>query len=571
MLASKMLFVVLFVSSTAFRAAAQSTSQLTCETGNYGWGGDASISADGQVIAYDDLHVTQNFPPAGAYRVLVGGQQAAFVDYAHDDFTAWFTTLSADGQTAIFTDPTARVPADTNGYWVTDVYAYQSGAIELISQGPTGTCGNSYSSTPGGVSANGRFVVFTSYSTNLIAGGTNGQVQVYLRDRTTQTTEIVSVSTSGAQGNGLSQHAVVSDDGRFVAFESSATNLVAGDSSGFIDIFLRDRQLGVTTRVSLDSNGVEANQQSTDPAMSGDGRFIAFQSRASNLVPADTNGVEDVFVRDTLAGVTRRVSLSSSAEQANAACTGASISGEGRFVTFDSAATNLAPGVRSGHHDVFLRDRESSRTELISVGADGQDLDYGGYWGAKISAGGRFVVFNGSNPGCAFDTPQTNVFLRDRGAPGSVQANCIGHGGPAACPCGDVGAGQTAAGCPNSFGMGAELTASGTASLSNDTFHLLGAHMPDSTCLFLQSTDSIRTVMGDGLRCVGGTVSRLGAAAISSGQSAYPLGAQLPVHLRGNVAATGTRWYQVWYRNSASFCTSATFNWSNSLSVVWGS
>ncbi|HEY8112624.1 MAG TPA: hypothetical protein VII16_07120, partial [Actinomycetes bacterium] len=154
------------------------------------------------------------------------------------------------------------------------------------------------------ISAHGRHIAFESEATNLVAADTNGRVDVFVRDRFTGMTERVSVTSRGKQGNGDSGFATMSDDGRYVAFYSDASNLAAGDTNGVPDVFVRDRTRGTTHRVSLTSGSRQANGLSFDPNISGNGRYVAFISEASNLVPGDTNGLVDVFVRDLLKGET---------------------------------------------------------------------------------------------------------------------------------------------------------------------------------------------------------------------------------------------------------------------------
>jgi Tol biopolymer transport system component len=178
----------------------------------------------------------------------------------------------------------------------------------------------------------------------------------------------VPVDRSGQQANGNSGGAVISADGRFVAFISSASNLVAGDTNGHIDVFVRDRVAQVTRRVSVGPGGQQANGSSRDPAISADGRFVAFRSFASNLVAGDTNGLDDVFVRDRTAQVTRRISVGPGGQQANSNSVWAAISADGRFVAFDSGASNLVAGDTNNHWDVFVRDRLAQVTRRVSVG-----------------------------------------------------------------------------------------------------------------------------------------------------------------------------------------------------------
>ena len=171
------------------------------------------------------------------------------------------------------------------------------------------------------------------------------------------TTERVSVDNAGNQGNAASSGVGISGDDRFVVFTSSATNLVPGDTNSVDDVFVRDRQTGTTERVSVDSAGNQGNAGSSGVGISGDGRFVVFTSSATNLVPGDTNSVADVFVRDRQTGTTERVSVDSAGNQGNAGSSGVGISGDGRFVVFTSSATNLVPGDTNSVADVFVRVR----------------------------------------------------------------------------------------------------------------------------------------------------------------------------------------------------------------------
>ncbi len=177
------------------------------------------------------------------------------------------------------------------------------------------------------------------------------------------------------QGDDASRFPSISADGRFVAFFSDATNLVAGDTNGADDVFVRDRKQGTTERVSVSSAGEQANAGTVrppDPSISADGRFVAFESYASNLVAGDTYGTWDVFVRDRSAGTTELVSVSTAGEQGNDGSGDPSISADGRFVAFESSATNLVAGDTNGADDVFVRDRQAGTTELVSVSTAGR-------------------------------------------------------------------------------------------------------------------------------------------------------------------------------------------------------
>ena len=209
-----------------------------------------------------------------------------------------------------------------------------------------------------GISADGRFVLMDSNATNLVPDDLNGTADTFLHDRADSSTELISVSSAGVQGDGRSVTGGLSDDGRFVAFASDATNLVTGDTNGLRDIFLRDRVSGTTVRVNVGPGGIQANDASSQPQISRDGRVVSFSSFASNLVVGDDNGEWDVFLYETDTGLTTRASLTASKGEANGPCTGGQPSGDGRFITFGSTATNLVEGDTNDDWDVFVRDRQ---------------------------------------------------------------------------------------------------------------------------------------------------------------------------------------------------------------------
>ena len=185
----------------------------------------------------------------------------------------------------------------------------QGGTTVRLSVADDGTEGNLVSGGPA-ISGNGCYIAFQSSANNLVGGDTNAIADVFVRDCTTGQLSLVSVSSNGTQGNGASHLPAISDDGRFVAFHSFASNLISGDTNQSRDIFVHDREVGTTTRVSVSSAGTQAVTDSGDPAISGNGRYIAFSSWAPNLVAQDTNGDPDVFVHDRQTSETRRVSVS---------------------------------------------------------------------------------------------------------------------------------------------------------------------------------------------------------------------------------------------------------------------
>jgi Tol biopolymer transport system component len=226
-----------------------------------------------------------------------------------------------------------------------------------VGSGGTQADGNSEGGT---LSDDGRFVAFSSEATNL-AGGRHVLSDVYVHDRETGTTARASVHSDGTPAKGNSDGATISGNGRFVAFRSSAHDLVAHDTGWWDQIFVHDRLTGQTTRVSESTDGAQPDQPSWVDDISYDGRFVAFHSAASNLVPGD-NGAStssdsyDVFVRDRNRRVTTRVSVASDGAQGNGPSFTGSLSGDGATVAFASDATNLVLGDSNGTSDIFIRD-----------------------------------------------------------------------------------------------------------------------------------------------------------------------------------------------------------------------
>jgi hypothetical protein len=258
------------------------------------------------------------------------------------------------------------------------------------------------------------------------------------------------------EGNGGSDASSISSDGRYVSFWSGATNLVPGTMT-FLDVYVRDRQAGTTTLVSVDSNGVEGDDLSFFNAISGDGHVVAFESTATNLVPNDVNFQQDIFARD--------------------------------------------------------------------------------------GSGAPLLGF------------------------------CAGDGSGTACPCGNASTPGSGEGCLSSLGIGGRLAGFGTPSISADSITLSGAQMPNSSALYFQGTTQTAggagSVFGDGLRCAGGSVVRLGAKLNAAGSSQYPSPGDPSVSVRGGCSAGDFRTYQVWYRNAAAFCTPSTFNVTNGVMLTW--
>lgn len=335
--------------------------------------------------------------------------------------------VSADGRVVAFVSRASNLVAqDSNGF-IEDVFVRDraTGTTELVSVSSEGLQGNDRSggtNSTVAISADGRYVVFVSLASNLVPGDINGLGDVFVRDRQAGTTERVSVSTDGAGANDTSffdNTVSISADGRYVAFSSPASNLVAADTNRRRDVFLRDRLTGTTRRVSISNSGAQGNRASNSAAISSNGQFVAFDSRSSNLVRRDTNRVSDVFVRDLRRRTTRRISLTSSERQGEGGATSPAISAEGRYVVFETVA-NLVRRDGNELGDVYLRDSTRGSTHWISTPQG--VMSFGGSYRplsashAAISANGRHVAFEwgldrDDNPR---NGHRSTVFRRDR-------------------------------------------------------------------------------------------------------------------------------------------------------------
>ncbi len=325
-------------------------------------------------------------------------------------------SISADGRYVAFSSWASNLVADdSNGQQDVFVRDLSSGTTIRVSIGVAGEEGNGWSNEPS-ISADGRYVAFLSQASNLIDGDTNSRQDVFVRDLATGQTTRVSVDTEGKEANSGSWTPCISRDGRYVAFESWATNLVDGDSNALEDVFVHDRVTGETIRVSVDSSGNEGNSGSWGPSLSPDGRLVAFESKASNLVEGDTNDRQDIFVHHLDTGETVRVSVNSRGNEANGWSNEPSISANGRYVVFESKASNLVPGDTDDQWDIYVHDLGSGRTELVSADSSGTAGNRDSLQ-PVISAGGRYVAFV-SSAGNLLGTDASgyeNILVRDRG------------------------------------------------------------------------------------------------------------------------------------------------------------
>lgn len=321
--------------------------------------------------------------------------------------------ITADGRFVVFTSrATNLVVGDTNASDDIFVHDRQTSQTSRVSVSTGGGQSDGVSQRPS-ISADGRYVAFWSSATNLVADDTNGQIDVFVHDRQSGQTSRVSVSSNGEQANNnVSAYASISADGRYVVFYSGASNLVSGDTNMAGDVFVHDLQTGQTSRVSVASDGTQGNATSDISWISADGRYVAFFSSARNLVAGDTNNSTDAFVHDRQTGRTTRISVDSSGTQGNAG-TGStdplSISADGRYVAFFSKASNLVAGDTNGYQDVFVHERAGGEEVLVVDTTPPFHFSTQGYWRSDRNLG---FVFR-SDVTISFDTIRMREYFGD--------------------------------------------------------------------------------------------------------------------------------------------------------------
>ncbi len=293
---------------------------------------------------------------------------------------ALILSLAVAGVTARQSDP--ETPADP------EIPSLSTSRVSVRSGGAEA---NGASEHPA-ISADGNLVALASRATNLVDGDTNGKQDIFVHDRSSGQTSRVSIRTGGLQANGDSFEPAISANGRYVAFRSQANNLVDGDSNNASDIFLHDRQTGSTIRISVNSSGAQANGPNFDPDLSGDGRYVTFWSNANNLASGDFNSKSDVFVRDWIGGATWRVSLANNGQEGNDDSFRPAISDDGRYVAFESYASNFVANDLAGYRDVFLHDWIGRTTVRASRGLSGAEAQ-GDSYNPAISGDGGIIAF----------------------------------------------------------------------------------------------------------------------------------------------------------------------------------
>ncbi|HEX9712993.1 MAG TPA: hypothetical protein VGB52_10650 [Actinomycetota bacterium] len=430
-----------------------------------GYSRQPSMSADGRFLAFtstaSDLAAGADPAPCTVHTRSLGGfytsitapeepcQQVIVLDRRTGEFvlasvndhgepgnggTTTWPMISGNGRYVAFTSTASNlVPDDSNDIADAFVHDLVTRRTKRVSMAYTGEelqlelDPNGYGFPVYGgsvfhpaISHDGRFVAFSSSSSMLVENDRNHQYDVFVHDRRTGFTERVSVSSAGREGNQDSITPFLSRDGRYVTFTSAASTLTWDAAPGGVyQLFIHDRETGETTLESISTTGEPGDGDSgwwPASPMTPDGRYVLFGSVASNLVPGDTNGIIDVFVRDRVAGTTTRVSVSSSGEQgeppavetgdlyfvardsllgplsADATAWTGGISSDGRYVVFDSQANGLVPEDTNNLVDVFVHDLHTATTVRVSTNLGGDafrgDSSYG-----VMSADGRIIAF----------------------------------------------------------------------------------------------------------------------------------------------------------------------------------
>ena len=345
-----------------------------------------------------------------------------------DSYIGGLVTNASGSFVLFYSSADNLVAGDTNSS--TDIFVenLNTGAVTRVSTNGIGAQADNSSFAPV-FSSDGNNVAFYSFADNLVAGDSNGVADVFVKNLLTGAIVRASTDSTGAQSDGGSYGPVFSPDGAKVAFYSDATNLVAGDTNARTDIFIKDLSLGTTTRVSTASDGSQANDSSYGVVFSPDGSKIAFQSVASNLVTGDTNGFTDLFVKDLVSGVVTRVSTAGDGAQGDAGSFAPVFSPDGTKIAFWSDADNLVSGDTNFSSDIFVKNLVTGAITRISTGAAGQEAD-GGSSGPAFSPDGTKVAFYSEADNLVSgDTNNSgDVFIKDLSS-GAITRVSVGASG----------------------------------------------------------------------------------------------------------------------------------------------
>jgi hypothetical protein len=382
----------------------------------------ASVSRDGKYVAFSsaasnlvsgdtnglrDIFL-RNIGTGATTRVSVstGGNEA--------NAASWFSKVSYDGRYVVFSSTASNlVSSDSNDYYDVFLRDTVNGTTELISQATAGTQGNQWSGGDSGldISRDGRFVVFSAAASNLVAGDTGNRMDVFVRDRKLNTTTMLSVSASGTQGNGDSQFPAISCEGTHITFNSSSTNLVPSDTNGATDVFYVDRLAGFAiTNITTAGNDVSGGS-----SISCSGEIIGYTTAATNLVSGDTNNRLDVLAYDVNSATTELISKSTSGALGNDNSSFPSVSADGRYVSFQSSSYTLATNSNS-LNNAYMRDRIANTTVQITKRNATNNVMQNAERPA-ISGNGRYVVYDSGDTGLVSGDTNgvADVFMSETG------------------------------------------------------------------------------------------------------------------------------------------------------------
>ena len=408
-----------------------------------------SISTNSRFVAFQTRNSLDSVDTNGFYDIYVHDRltkKNSLVSISSTGSVAnensYSPSISADGRYVGFiSDASNFVSGDTNlnpDVFIHDRAAKQTTRVNIHSNGDQAENTLFPDYTKPSLSADGRFVAFSSFSGNLVDNDLNEGIDTFVHDRVTKQTSRVSISSSGAEGNNPVSFTIpdigtlqsISTDGRFVAFVSYFSDLVVGDTNKAPDIFVHDRNTKNTFRVSVSSVGIQGNFKSYEPSISANGRYVTFSSDASNLVVGDANNSADVFVHDYFTKKTALVSVDSNGKQALLGGSLSVISSDGRYVAFTSQSTDLTPVFIGDIDAVFVHDRWRKETSIVSVNTDGNlgvvccPALIPGISPPSLSADGRYVAFESLLPLTTNDGDNGfDVFVRDRSLNKNQQAD----------------------------------------------------------------------------------------------------------------------------------------------------
>jgi Tol biopolymer transport system component len=440
--------------------------------------------------------------------------------------------ISGDGRTIVYGVAHPGAPQ----------FFHTTFAYDRVSGGTTQLAGMIFDSLPGAITADGHYMVLYGRSPALPGVA----FDAYRLDLTTGALVLASRDMQGMPAGAEPERGGISADGDLVVFSSAASNLVAGDTNGVKDVFLFRVSTGAVTRMSVADLGIEADQDSLEPSISGDGNLVAFQSRTNVFDPTDHNSVFDVYLHDQSFGTTRRVTYTATGDDLDGDSIRPRISANGRYIAFDSRASNLIAGDSTFTTDVFIADLSSVVTRKVTAGStvSGQESTLG-----NITGDGHFVALR-----------STVLSLPNAGVTGGGYLADFGPGCSAVRYCTPAGL--------NSLGVAAKVSAQGDASRLLNNFVLYVVNLPPSAISVLASGTAQVTPgvpFGNGLRCIGGTVARHGVLHAVGGVVIDFQDLSGPEYQ--TVQPGQTLYFQCIYRDPAAGM--AAFNTSDALAVTF--